>query len=234
MVRTPLARRVPGNDLLNSVECVLPHFDKKTAARVAKTMLGDREHDDDGTGGGAGRRVLLAPVDMEINQAIPEPMLEVFDNLPSQTLPRKIARPVRRLPALAQALSRDRLRVDARKDAYQKLFAKLDGLLAQHKKKVEAASKGNRGHWTVEAVHHILDNAWDEDRSRIRTGHGPENTSRLRRFAIGVIHAHSRNGVAAAQRQLHRNPRLVFDYLKMTKNTLGPPPLNPKPDRRTN
>ena len=25
MVRTPLARRVPGNDLLNSVECVLPH-----------------------------------------------------------------------------------------------------------------------------------------------------------------------------------------------------------------
>ena len=142
MVRTPLARRVPGNDLLNSVECVLPHFDRKTAARVAKTMLGDREHDDDGTGGGAGRRVLLAPVDMEINQAIPEPMLEVFDNLPSQTLPRKIARPVRRLPALAQALSRDRLRVDARKDAYQKLFAKLDGLLAQHKKKVEAASKG--------------------------------------------------------------------------------------------
>ena len=92
----------------------------------------------------------------------------------------------------------------------------------------------NRGHWTVEAVHHILDNAWDEDRSRIRTGHGPENTSRLRRFAIGVIHAHSRNGVAAAQRQLHRNPRLVFDYLKMTKNTLGHPPLNPKPDRRTN
>ena len=92
----------------------------------------------------------------------------------------------------------------------------------------------NRGHWTVEAVHHILDNAWDEDRSRIRTGHGPENTSRLRRFAIGVIHAHSRNGVAAAQRRLHRNPRLVFDYLKMTKNTLGPPPFNPQPDRRTN
>ena len=60
MVRTPLARRVPGNDLLNSVECVLPHFDRSTAASVAKTMLGDREHDDDGTGGGAGRRVLLA------------------------------------------------------------------------------------------------------------------------------------------------------------------------------
>ena len=28
--------------------------------------------------------------------------------------------------------------------------------------------------------------AWNEDKSRIRTGHGPENMTRLRRFAIGV------------------------------------------------
>ena len=142
MVRTPLARRVPGNDLLNAVECVLPHFERSTAARVARAMLGDREHDDDGTGGGAGRRVLFAPVDMDDNQAIPEAVWEAFDALPSQTLPRRTARPVRRLAALAQALSRDGLRADARKDAYQKLFAKLDGLLAQHKEKVAAASKG--------------------------------------------------------------------------------------------
>ena len=142
MVRTPLARRVPGNDLLNSVECVLPHFDRSTAASVAQTMLGEREHDDDGTGGGAGRRVLLAPLDMAVNQAIPEAVWEAFDALPSQTLPRKAARPVRRLSALAQALSRDSLRVNARKDAYEQLFAKLDGLMAQHQEKVAAASKG--------------------------------------------------------------------------------------------
>ena len=142
MVRTPLARRVPGNDLLNSVECVLPYFDRSTAARVAKTMLTERERDDDGTGGGTGRRVLLAPVDMHVNRAIPEAVWETFDALPSQTLPRKAARPVRRLAALAHALSRDSLRVDARKSAYEKLFAKLDGLLAQHKEKVAAASKG--------------------------------------------------------------------------------------------
>ena len=142
MVRTPLARRVPGNDLLNSVECVLPHYDRSTAARVAKAMLGEREHDDDGTGGGAGRRVLLAPVDMDVNQEIPEAVWQAFDTLPSQTLPRKAARPVQRLSALAQALSRDGLRVDARKDAYQELFAKLDGLLAQHQDKVAVASKG--------------------------------------------------------------------------------------------
>ena len=142
MVRTPLARRVPGNDLLNSVECVLPLFNRNTAVKVANSMIGDREHDDDGTGGGAGRRVLLAPVDMDVNQSIPEAVWEAFDTLTSHTLPRRVTRPVRRLTALADALSRDGLRANARKGAYRRLFAKLDGLLVQHKEKVAAASKG--------------------------------------------------------------------------------------------
>ena len=47
----------------------------------------------------------------------------------------------------------------------------------------------NRGHWSIEAMHHILDWSFDEDRSRIRTGHGPQNMTRLRRFAIGIIKA---------------------------------------------
>ena len=59
----------------------------------------------------------------------------------------------------------------------------------------------NRGHWTVEAIHHILDCCWYEDRCRIRTGHGPENTTRLRRFAIGVIRSKS-HCVASAVRRL--------------------------------
>ena len=142
MVRTPLARRVPGNDLLNSVECVLPHFDRDTAASVARTMLSDREYDEDGTGGGGGRRVLLAPADMDVNPAVPDAVWEAYDALPSQTLPRKAARPVRRLLALAQALSRDGLKLEARKDAYRELFARLDGLMAQHRDKVAAASRG--------------------------------------------------------------------------------------------
>lgn len=142
MVRTPLARRVPGDDLLNSVECVLPHFDQDTATQVARSMLGDREQDEDGTGGGDGRRVLFEPVDLRLNPAIPEAVWEAFDALPSQTLPRKAARPTRRLSALAQALSRDGLQKNARKTAYGQLIDKLDGLMAQHREKVAAASKG--------------------------------------------------------------------------------------------
>ena len=49
---------------------------------------------------------------------------------------------MQRLSALAQALSQDGLRVNARKDAYERLFAKLDGLLAQHQDEVAATSKG--------------------------------------------------------------------------------------------
>ena len=91
----------------------------------------------------------------------------------------------------------------------------------------------NRGHWKVESVHNILDNAFDEDRLRIRTGHGPENTTRLRRFAIGVVRAHGHRCVAAAMRRLDRNPRRVFDYLRMSENTCRPRKHAP-PGGRTN
>lgn len=43
----------------------------------------------------------------------------------------------------------------------------------------------NRGHWRIEANHHIPGRSFDGDRSRIRTGHGPENTTLPPRFAIG-------------------------------------------------
>jgi predicted transposase YbfD/YdcC len=80
--------------------------------------------------------------------------------------------------------------------------------------------KVNRGHWTIEnSCHYILDWNYDEDRSRIRTGHGPENITRLRRFAIGVIKSRGARSVAQKMRQLTRNLRLVFDYLRMTENS---------------
>lgn len=78
----------------------------------------------------------------------------------------------------------------------------------------------NRGHWCIEnSCHYILDWNYDEDRSRIRTGHGPDNITRLRRFAIGVIKSKGVRSVAQRMRQLTRNPRLVCDYLRLTKNS---------------
>ena len=84
----------------------------------------------------------------------------------------------------------------------------------------------NRGHWCIEnSSHHCLDWTWDEDRSRIRTGFGPENMTRLRRFAIGLIKGKGLD-VAPTVRRLARDVRAVLDFLKMTGNTQ---PRTPKP-----
>ena len=80
--------------------------------------------------------------------------------------------------------------------------------------------KTNRGHWCIEnSCHYILDWNYDEDRSRIRSGHGPENITRLRRFAVSLIKSKPVRSVAQKMRQLNRTMRLVFDYLRMTKNS---------------
>jgi predicted transposase YbfD/YdcC len=87
--------------------------------------------------------------------------------------------------------------------------------------------KVNRGHWVIEnSCHHIIDWNYDEDRGRIRTGHGPENITRLRRFAIGIIKSKGVRSVAQKMRQLAFNPRLVFDYLRMTENSCACPSRN--------
>lgn len=79
--------------------------------------------------------------------------------------------------------------------------------------------RANRGHWAIESCHYMIDWNFDEDRSRIRTGYGPENITRLRRFAIGVLKSKGRGGVAEKMRRLTRNVRLVFDYLRMSENS---------------
>ena len=48
--------------------------------------------------------------------------------------------------------------------------------------------EGTRAHWGVENnVHWILDVVFDEDASRIRTGHAQQNLATLRRIAINML-----------------------------------------------
>ena len=88
----------------------------------------------------------------------------------------------------------------------------------------------NRGHWSIESVHYIIDWNYDEDRSQIRTGFGPENVTRLRRFAVGILKSMQKPGqsigarvestFAEMMRNLSFRNRMVFDYLRMTKNSM--------------
>ncbi len=79
----------------------------------------------------------------------------------------------------------------------------------------------NRGHWKIESTHYIIDWNFDEDRSRIRSGFGPENITRLRRFAVGILKSFQRQSesISEIMRKLSFRTRSVFDYLRMTKNS---------------
>ena len=78
----------------------------------------------------------------------------------------------------------------------------------------------NRKHWSIESFHYIIDWNYNEDRCQIRTGHGPENITRLRRFAIGLLKSKKpKETIPEKMKKLMLNRRAVFDYLKMTRNS---------------
>jgi predicted transposase YbfD/YdcC len=59
-----------------------------------------------------------------------------------------------------------------------------------------------RGHWGIEnSLHWVLDVVFDEDRSRVRKDHGPENFALLRRMALSVIKAEESKGSIRGKRQ---------------------------------
>lgn len=128
MIRTPLARRVEGDDLLNSVECILPKFNRATASLVLERIMGN----DLTTGGIVGPRVLVDPLLMTPNRAVPDDVWDLFQELPAETLPRKHANPIKRVTSLAHALAADRLLADAGKIAHERLHGVLNGLSAQY------------------------------------------------------------------------------------------------------
>lgn len=87
------------------------------------------------------------------------------------------------------------------------------------------AMGSDRGHWAIEnRCHYVIDWNVAEDRCRIRSGHGPENITCMRRFAVRVIQFISAGTSSVPQKmhQLRRNTRLVFDYLRMTNNSTRP------------
>ncbi len=69
-------------------------------------------------------------------------------------------------------------------------------------------------------MHYLLDWNFDEGRCCIRTGFGPENITRLRHFAIGVLKSFQkqRQSIASMMHQLCLRSRIVLDYLRLTQN----------------
>lgn len=135
MVRSPLARRVPGNDRLNAVDCILPYFDRTTAGNVVRYMTGQI----DGLPPIGGGRVLVDGRELGPNPTIGDDVWTAYDALPTQAVPQRGAKPVKRLVALAHALSADGLRHDALKEATTSLHNWLDGYAIVHANEVAHA-----------------------------------------------------------------------------------------------
>jgi hypothetical protein len=64
-----------------------------------------------------------------------------------------------------------------------------------------------RGHWAIEALHHLRDVTLAEDASQVRTGSGPHVMATLRNLVIGVLYRAGPINLAAALRRHARDPR---------------------------
>jgi predicted transposase YbfD/YdcC len=61
-----------------------------------------------------------------------------------------------------------------------------------------------RGHWAIEALHHIRDTTFSEDTSRIRTSNAPRTMASLRNLVIGILR--NRGWTPAPGPALHPHP----------------------------
>lgn len=70
----------------------------------------------------------------------------------------------------------------------------------------EALARAARGHWEIEALHHIRDVTMKEDAQRLRAGVSPQVTASLRNTAIAALRLAGFTSAAAGRRWAARNP----------------------------
>jgi|SRR5450755_53759 predicted transposase YbfD/YdcC len=71
-----------------------------------------------------------------------------------------------------------------------------------------------RGHWCIEnRSHYVRDVTFEEDRSRLRTGHAPQIIAALRNLAITLIHRHGSSQIASSRRSLSSHPERACAWL---------------------
>jgi predicted transposase YbfD/YdcC len=121
-------------------------------------------------------------------------------------------------PNAAQAMQirRRRRRLDEpRRFTTETVYAITDLLV--HQAKPTHLADWIRGHWSIEnKVHWVRDVTYDEDRSQIRTGTGPQVMAAIRNAAIGVLRLAGATNIAAANRHHARNANRPLALLGIT------------------
>ena len=88
--------------------------------------------------------------------------------------------------------------------------------LAAHQATPAQLAAWTRGHWAIEALHHIRDITYGEDASQIRTGSGPQVMATLRNLAIAILKPGGYPSIAAACRYHARDATRVLATLGLT------------------
>ncbi len=84
--------------------------------------------------------------------------------------------------------------------------------LGYYKLSAEKFLQLKRSYWAIEnKLHYRKDLVFGEDRSTIRAGHGPQNMSALRNFAIGLLLA---NGVGNVKRYVDNLQHDTYSLLR--------------------
>ncbi len=139
MVRQPLAHRIATDDVLNTVSCYLPLFDRNALTSIKEALEGTGKENGDQQ---VGPEVLLAPRNFGWNPNVPNDVFELIKTLPSMPTPNTSASPLRRAKRLVKLLSDDAsgraLLPNADDLLMQTLCARLDGLSAEYKECVGA------------------------------------------------------------------------------------------------
>ena len=121
-------------------------------------------------------------------------------------------------PHAAQAIQirRRRRRLDEpRRFTTETVYAITD--LQAHQARPWQLADWIRGHWSIEnKIHWVRDVTYDEDRSQIRTGTGPQVMAALRNAAIGALRLAGITNIAAATRHHARNANRPLALLGIT------------------
>ena len=75
-----------------------------------------------------------------------------------------------------------------------------------------------RGHWGIEALHHLRDATFAEDACQVRTGTAPRAMASLRNLAIGILRLRGHRNIAAALRRNARDATRVLPLLGITSS----------------
>lgn len=133
MVRSPLARRIPGDDLLNSVLCLLPRFNRDAAEDVVQRI---NAPDD------IVKPPIIPVVKPELLQPVDsDDLWSLFAQLPREIAPKRSDKPISRLLNVGMELESDGLLDGGQVKAERELVAAVNGLLVRYADAVEKAKQ---------------------------------------------------------------------------------------------